>query len=122
VLLAVQSPGHVVEFSPPAMSQTVSPHTGPDGGQSEGHVALVSVGGWQVPLPHTGVVVPPQSCMHLPTSDEAHVPSPQTACVEASGGGGSSSSPLLLSPQAHAPKSTAHTNASVDVLIAAHRT
>jgi hypothetical protein len=116
----VQSPGQFVEFSPPAMSQTLSPHTAPAGGQSAGHVAFVSVGPWQLPLPHTGVLEP-QSCVQLPTSEGAHVPSPQTMMPDGASIGGSSSDEPP-SPQAQALRTTAQATASVDILIAAHRT
>lgn len=119
VPLMTQSPGQFVVVSPPAESHTVSPQIGPAAGQSAGQLAVVS-GGSHVPLLHTGAVLPPQSCVHLPTSEGAHVPSPHTGATDAASGMGSSSpEPSELGP--HAPKPTAQTNASV-VLIGAHRT
>lgn len=120
VLLDVQSPAQFVEFSPPAISQVPSPHTGPVTGQSSSQFAFVSPPS-HVPLPHTGPA--PQSCEQLPTSEAAHTPSPQTglAVTAASTDGSSSPSPGLPAPQLHAANN-AHTNASVMVLIAGHPT
>jgi hypothetical protein len=105
------------EFSPFAMSHWPSPHTAPVV-QSLGQVAPVSpFSHW--PLPHTGVMAPPQSATHWPTSEGEHKPSPQIAgllFVGASGVGAGSSP-----PPAHALRAAENTNATIDVLIAAHR-
>ncbi len=102
------------------MSHVPSPQTGPVAGQSAAHVALVSPA-LQTPLPHV-LVVPPQSAVQLPISDDAHTESPQTAAPVAASGVGPSSPPDGL-PAPHAqPATITHRNASVVVLIEAHRT
>ena len=56
----LQSPGQFVLFSPPAMSQVMSPQTGPAGWQSDGQFCIVSPFSHEL-LPHTGFDVCPQS-------------------------------------------------------------
>src|SRR5687767_13823192 len=100
------------------MSHVWSPQTGPAGWQSLGQLPTVSPFS-HIWLPQTGFAVLPQSCAQFPTSEPAHVPSPQTGPLfDGASGVGSGSPP----PPAHAAITTANTNASVDVLIAAHRT